>query len=92
VLQVSEQEIEDFEEQEYDLEDQEASKYLKDVTFYTASFVAKILMKKISCNVCKDFLVATTQNGENDDLFKKDADTSTALWLTDVFSTYNAQT
>jgi hypothetical protein len=23
---------------------------------------------------------------------KKDADTSTALWLTDVFSTYNAQT
>jgi hypothetical protein len=25
-------------------------------------------MKKISCNVCKDFLVATTRNGENDDL------------------------
>jgi hypothetical protein len=25
-------------------------------------------------------------------LYKKDADTSTALWLTDVFSTYNAQT
>jgi hypothetical protein len=43
VLQVSEQEIEDFEEQEYDLEDQEASKYVKDVTYS----IMRVLWRKI---------------------------------------------
>jgi hypothetical protein len=69
ILEASDTDIENFERFQEDLEaEEENAKYVADVTYYVAGFVAKIIARKISCSTCKSFLVSPDQSSENCDL------------------------
>jgi hypothetical protein len=69
VLEASDNDLEMFERFQADLEaEEENAKYVADVTYYVAGFVAKVVARKLSCSTCKSFLVTENRSGENCDL------------------------
>jgi hypothetical protein len=68
ILEAADEEIADFENFLEQTEEEEISKYVADVTYYIAGFVAKMLMKKMDCAVCKQFLITPARSGDNFEL------------------------